>query len=85
MLLNDEYVIAIANLKDNKIFNVSYHKGTKKECISFINENYFKYLIDSGLRKDEVVINLAYTLDSTDHLDEWFTKDELIEQGVFTL
>lgn len=85
MLFNDEYTIAIANLKDNKIFNVSYHKGTKKECISFINENYFKYLIDSGLKKKEVVINLAYTLDSVNNLNEWFTKDELLEQGVFTL
>lgn len=81
----ENYTVAIANRENNKIYEISYFEGTKKECINFINDNYYKYLINAMLDDNKVVINLAYTLDSVSHLEEWMTKKELLEKGVFTL
>lgn len=79
------YTIAMANKENNKIYNVSYFKGNKKECINFINDNYYKYFINAMMDDKKVVINLDYSLDSINHLDEWMTKKELLKKGVFKL
>lgn len=81
----ENYTIAIANRENNKLYNVSYFSGTKKECINFINDNYYKYYINAMMDDKKVVVNLAYTLDSINHLEEWFTKKELLKERVFKL
>ena len=81
----ESYTIAIANRENNKIYNVNYFNGTKKECINFINDNYYKYFINAMMDDEKVIINLAYNLDSVNHLDEWMTKKELLKEGVFKL
>lgn len=81
----EEYVIAIAIKEDQKIYDVSYFKGGKKECINFLNENYYKYLINIMIDKNKIVINLRYEIGDVDNLDKWKTKNELINEGALSL
>lgn len=75
--------VAIAIKDNNLVTNIKSKEGNKKECINFLNECYNKYLIDSFLDKEKVVICLTYNKDKNDN--EFYNKKELVERNLITL
>lgn len=70
---NNEMHVKICELKDNNPVNIAEFIGSKKECIQFINQRYYVYVLRARS-------NDAVRLDIND--SGWKTFTKLKEEGV---
>lgn len=80
--IKSTYTCAIGILENNKLSDIKVCQGFKKDIINFLNEEIGNKNIKYFFKK-EIVINLTYSNDSINNLDEWFTLEELKDIGVF--
>lgn len=95
------FSIGIATLIGNELSDIHHLKGTKEECIDFLNEDMFRRYVDESL-KAKVVINLAFDEDEFNaafsenstkeekeaykkSIELWYSLDELAEMGAIEL
>ena len=95
-----QYSIGIATIIDNELTNIHHFKGSKEDCINFINDDMFQRYIDETL-KAKIVINLAFDEDEFNtifnensskeakdnykkNLEMWYTIQELEDIGAIT-
>ena len=79
-----QYCCGCATLQEGKLSNIVVCSGSKKDIITFMNEQIQKRAIDSFLQS-KPVFNLAYVEHDEEKLEEWLTIDELVEIGAITL
>lgn len=79
-----QYCCGCATLQEGRLSNVVVCSGSKKDIITFMNEQIQKRALDSFLQS-KPVFNLAYVEHDEEKLEEWLTIDELVEIGAITL
>ena len=78
--MTSDISVACAVRKDGQVLDVSFFVGNVKATVQFLNDAYRMKLAKSFF-KDEVVFCINYNEDTA----EWFTFEELLEKGVFTI